>query len=114
MNAVIFLLPFLLVPSSLRAEENRLSGRLFFSSQQRGEIDAFYRNGKNQEIAPPRSLDGEIRRRGHLPTRWIDGAPDTSAIPARVAVGDRYDPNSGRSTPLLGNGRIIVNPPRKP
>lgn len=113
MNAAIFLLPFLLLSSNLRAEDG-LSGRLFFSSQQRSEIDAFYRNSKNQEIAPPRSLDGEIRRRGHLQTRWIDGAQDTSAIPARVAVGDRYDPNSGQPTPLLGHGRLIITPPRKP
>lgn len=111
-------LPLLLMIdlSTARAEPEAL-GRLFFTPQQRAELDrqrlvnpAFSSGTPDQ----PGSLtiNGEVRRSSGRNTRWINGEAQWSeTTPApRVPIGDTFNPETGEHQSVLGAGKIVVKP----
>ena len=104
----------LLIAAALcQAAERPVLGRLFFTPQEREQIDLAYRSP--QPLAPEAlsSFDGEIRRHGRPPIRWINGIPGQQAIP-QLGVGDRWQPGSIQRHPLLGEQQLSVSSPKTP
>jgi hypothetical protein len=89
-------------------------GRLFFTPQQRAALDRERLLGFSQR---PNTLDGdasytfngEVKRSSGKNTRWINGAPHTTATRSPdVSPGETYHPATGERESPLGSGKIIV------
>ncbi len=111
-------------------------GRLFFTPEQRHEIDRQWR----QELQSPLpahdsrlTINGTVRRTSGAGTTWINGAmqhePRAAGGPpgqvtlrtearrdVRIKAGQSYDTTSERIHDPLGDGRIQIHrtPPRTP
>ena len=90
-------------------------GRLFLDPQQRARRDA--QRQRNPaflpdagDIAVSQTFNGEVRSSNGRRTRWINGEADWNgtAPPARVPVGDTFNPSTGERESLIGDGRIII------
>jgi hypothetical protein len=86
-------------------------GRLFFTPQQRQDLDRRRATNRTEEEAPqiregPLTVEGHVQRSSGKTTTWINGVPqnDTSASrdPARVTV----VPNQGEAGVSLKIGQI--------
>jgi hypothetical protein len=86
-------------------------GRLFFTPQQRQDLDRRRATNRAEEEAPqiregPLTLEGHVQRSGGRTTTWINGVPQydshTSRDPARVVV----VPNEGEPGVSLKVGQI--------
>lgn len=113
----LFLLSLVIIGQSTAWAEPETLGRLFFTPQQRAELDrqrlvnpAFSSGIPDQQGS--QTINGEVRRSSGRNTRWINGeAQWTETTPApRVPVGDTFHPETGEHQSVLGSGRIIVNP----
>lgn len=92
-------------------------GRLFFTPQQRTEMDRqrLLNPGANSgavDNETSQTFNGEVRRSNGRSTRWINGEArwNDSASTPRVPIGDTFHPGTGERDSLLGDGRIIVKP----
>lgn len=117
-------------PAVSRAEE---LGRLFFTPQQRQDLDRRRATNRAEEEAPqikegPLTLDGHVQRSSGKAVSWVNGAPQdnsrASRDPARVTVvpnqgepgvslkvGQIYERSSGEVRDGLGGGTITVGKP---
>ncbi len=108
-------------------------GRLFFTPQQRQDLDRRRATNRAEEEAPqikegPLTLEGHVQRSGGRTTTWINGVPQydshTSRDPARVVVvpnegepgvslkiGQIYERASGEVRDGLNGGEITVGKP---
>lgn len=128
------LLAALLLAAGARAEAPL--GRLFFTPEQRHEIDRQWR----QELQSPLpthdsrlTINGTVRRTSGAGTTWINGTmqhePRAAGGPpgqvtlrtearrdVRIKAGQSYDTTSERIHDPLGDGRIQIHrtPPRTP
>lgn len=102
--------------STARAEQEAL-GRLFFTPQQRAELDrqrlvnpGFNAGTPDQQGS--QTINGEVRRSSGRNTRWINGEAQWTETtpPPRVPVGDTFNPETGEHQSVLGSGRIVVKP----
>ena len=98
----------LCTPAAAAAEE---LGRLFFTPQQRQDLDRRRATNRAEEEAPqiregPLTLEGHVQRSSGRTATWINGVPQydshTSRDPARVTV----VPNLGESGVSLKIGQI--------
>jgi len=98
----------LVVPSGATAEE---LGRLFFTPQQRQDLDRRRVTNRAEEEAPqikegPLTLEGHVQRSGGKAVTWINGVPQydsrASRDPTRVTV----VPNEGEPGVSLKIGQI--------
>ena len=98
----------LVAPVAAPAEE---LGRLFFTPQQRQDLDRRRATNRTEEEAPqikegPLTLDGQVQRSSGRTTTWINGVPQydshASRDPARVTV----VPNEGEPGVSLKVGQI--------
>lgn len=104
---------------SVTAEPEAL-GRLFFTPDQRAELNRQRLHNPGQASAgsdqqAAQTINGEIRRSNGSTTRWINGEVrwNERTPPSRVPVGDTFHPGSGEHESLLGGGKIIVRPAAK-
>lgn len=111
------ILPSLTLPLVFAMATNAIGqeklGRLLLTPEQR-------KTQEQQRRAAPVSdteqrdakltFNGEVRRSSGKNTYWINGAANHDAgLPKPpVAVGDRYDSNSGTGESLLGDGKISI------
>ncbi len=108
-------------------------GRLFFTPQQRQDLDRRRATNRAEEEAPqikegPLTLDGHVRRSSGKTATWINGVPQYDSPvgrdPARVTVvpnageagvslevGQIYDRASGAVRDNLNGGVITVGKP---
>jgi hypothetical protein len=112
-------------------------GRLFFTPQQRQDLDRRRATNRAEEEAPqikegPLTLDGHVQRSSGKTATWINGVPqydsDSGRDPTRVTVvpnagepgvslkvGEVYERTSGEVRDNLNGGEIKVGrPPPKP
>ena len=98
----------LCTPAAAMAEE---LGRLFFTPQQRQDLDRRRATNRAEEEAPqiregPLTLEGHVQRSGGKTATWVNGAPQydspASRDPARVTV----VPNAGEPGVSLKIGQI--------
>lgn len=114
---LIILLLVLIVGHNATWAQAEPLGRLFFTPQQRAELDrqrlhnpGAMAGGVDQQSA--QTINGEIRRSNGRSTRWINGEVqwnETTPAP-RVPVGDTFHPGTGEHESVLGSGKIIVRP----
>ncbi len=106
-------------------------GRLFFTPQQRQDLDRRRATNRAEEEAPqiregPLTLDGHLQRSSGRTTTWINGAPlydetQPSRDAARVTVvpnvgepgislkvGETYERSNGAVSGVLNGGEITV------
>jgi hypothetical protein len=105
-------------------------GRLFFTPQQRQDLDRRRATNRAEEEAPqikegPLTLEGHVQRSSGKTATWINGVPQydshASRDPARVTVvpnigepgvslkvGEIYERMSGQVRDDLGGGKITV------
>jgi hypothetical protein len=123
----------LAAPAAAAAEE---LGRLFFTPQQRQDLDRRRATNRAEEEAPqikegPLTLEGHVQRSSGKTATWINGVPQydspASRDPARVTVvpnqgepgvslkiGQIYERASGEVRDMLNGGEIDVGrPPRQ-
>ena len=108
-------------------------GRLFFTPQQRQDLDRRRTTNRAEEEAPqikegPLTLEGHVRRSSGKTATWINGAPqydsDGGRDPARATVvpnpgepgvslkvGETYERASGNVRDALNGGEITVGKP---
>ncbi len=108
-------------------------GRLFFTPQQRQDLDRRRASNRTGEDAPqikkgPLTLDGRVQRSSGKTATWINGMPqydsDGSRDPARITVvpnagepgvslkvGQTYERSSGTVRDGLQGGKITVGKP---
>ena len=102
-----------LAASPCLAEPPQL-GRLFFTAEQRARLDLQRQRNPgfqpNADDEASITINGEVRSSNGRRTRWINGEADWhgSAPPARVPVGDTFNPSTGERESLIGDGRIII------
>ena len=98
----------LAAPAAAAAEE---LGRLFFTPQQRQDLDRRRATNRAEEEAPqikegPLTLEGHVQRSSGKTATWINGVPQydshASRDPARITV----IPNEGESGVSLKIGQI--------
>ena len=136
------LLALLLMPHPMAHAEEKL-GRLFFTPEIRQRLDQQRQleiNGKRR-IAdnPSLTINGLVSRSSGKSTVWVNGIAQSGkpsadelritanrkkpgrvsihsnvSLLAQAGVGDTLDPTTGKSTDILGDGRITVKAPRKP
>lgn len=111
----LFLVIMLLGLNSAWAQQETL-GRLFFTPQQRTELDRqrLLNPGGNSgmmDTEVSQTINGEVRRSNGRSTRWINGAADwnNTTATSRVPVGDTFHPGTGEHQSVLGGGKIIIN-----
>jgi hypothetical protein len=100
----------LLVSCSLPVlAESEALGRLFFTPQQRVQLDQQRLHGLTSNAEPQASytLNGEVRRSSGQNTRWVNGAAQTGPTPHGI-IGETYHPATGERDNLLGGGRITI------
>lgn len=113
----LLLLSLLIIGLSSAWAEQEALGRLFFTPQQRAELDRqrLLNPGLNTgtlDQQGSQTINGEVRRSSGRNTRWINGEAqwgDTMPAP-RVPVGDTFNPETGEHQSVLGSGRIVVKP----
>lgn len=110
-------------------------GRLFFTPQQRQDLDRRRATNRAEEEAPqikegPLTLEGHVQRSSGRTTTWINGVPQydshASRDPARVTVvpnegepgvslkiGQIYERMSGEVRDNLNGGKITVGKPSR-
>ena len=107
----------LILASALPAWSQSASlGRLFFTPEQRIQLDRLRQQSRSANSAQQTSyiLNGEVRRSSGNNTRWVNGEAQTGPAPHGI-IGDTYHPATGEQESLLGSGRITIqNPPAKP
>jgi len=90
-------------------------GRLFLEPQQRARLDAqrqrnpvFLPNAGDSEAS--QTINGEVRSSNGRRTRWINGEADWEGTtpPARVPIGDTFNPSTGERESVIGSGRIVI------
>jgi hypothetical protein len=108
-------------------------GRLFFTPQQRQDLDRRRATNRAEEEAPqikegPLTLEGHVQRSGGKAVTWVNGVPQydsrASRDPARVTVipnagepgvslkiGQIYERSSGEVRDSLNGGVITVGKP---
>ena len=109
-------------------------GRLFFTPQQRQDLDRRRQANIQDSAASAESLvtvNGQVSRSSGKTTTWINGVPQANAKkprdPAQVTlpggegeasvtlkIGQTLDKVRGKIRDGLGEGRIAVQPVRKP
>ena len=125
------LLACLAAPATAAAEE---LGRLFFTPEQRQDLDRRRATDRTEVEAPPQiregplTLDGHVQRSGGKTATWINGVPQYDSHggrdPARVTVvpnadepgvslkvGQIYERMSGEVRDDLHGGKITVGKP---
>ncbi len=118
----------LAAPAAATAEE---LGRLFFTPQQRQDLDRRRATNRVEEVAPPQikegplTLEGHVQRSGGKNTTWVNGVPQhdnrAGRDPARVTVvpnagepgislkvGQIYERSTGEVRDSLVGGKITV------
>ncbi|MFA5914618.1 MAG: hypothetical protein WC830_13780 [Burkholderiales bacterium] len=125
--ALFLLLLCLAAPAAAAAEE---LGRLFFTPQQRQDLDRRRASNRAEEEAPqikegPLTLDGRVQRSSGRTTTWINGVPQydsyTSRDPAKLTVvpnegepgvslkiGQTYERNTGTVRDELEGGEVRI------
>lgn len=113
-------------------------GRLFFTPEQRAELDARRRARVPDRPAaavvasPTTKLDGYVKRSTGPSTVWVNGEPlpagpgEPARIGPKVSIpvgdggrraalkpGEELDRSTGEVRDVIGDGEIAVNPPRK-
>lgn len=128
------LLAGLLAAGGARAEAPL--GRLFFTPEQRQEIDRQWQQGLHPPLPAHEArltINGTVRRDSGARTTWINGSmrhePRAAGSPpgqvtlrtearrdVRLKAGQSYDTSSERILDPLGDGRIQIHrtPPRTP
>lgn len=110
----IQLLLGMLVAASVFAGEQETLGRLFFTPQERLQLEQQRYRSTNDLPGSEQgtmTLNGEVRSSNGRSTRWINGSPiwDSSRQDtARLPVGDSLNLDTGVREPLIGNGKIII------
>jgi len=106
--SLTLILSCLCTPAAATAEE---LGRLFFTPQQRQDLDRRRATNRAEEEAPqikegPLTLDGHVQRSSGKTATWINGVPQydshASRDPARITV----VPNEGEPGVSLKIGQI--------
>jgi hypothetical protein len=106
--SLALMLSCLATPAAATAEE---LGRLFFTPQQRQDLDRRRATNRAEEEAPqikegPLTLDGHVQRSSGKTATWINGVPQydshASRDPARITV----VPNEGEPGVSLKIGQI--------
>jgi hypothetical protein len=116
--AIAGMLALLLLAGSGHAAADGL-GRLFFSPEQRAELDrqrllAREREGQPETPPLPR-LTGEVRRSSGRRTLWLDGRPQpaddrtAAARPPEDKVGPSFSAPDEVAALAPGDGRIVVH-----
>ena len=125
--ALALMVLYLSAPAAAAAEE---LGRLFFTPQQRQDLDRRRATNRAEEEAPqikegPLTLDGHVQRSSGKTASWINSAPqydsDGGRDPARATVvpnpgepgvrlkvGETYERASGDVRDVLNGGEITV------
>ena len=140
MPPAVCLLMAMLAPIGAFGQDNAVTkdlGRLFFSPQQRQELDRRRELNIQEATVEVESLytvNGQVSRSSGKTTTWINGASQNDAYKPRnpalvplkpveeepatdVRVGQTLDRNSGSINNGLGGGEIKIksaNPPAKP
>ena len=127
---IVLALMLLNLAAPARAAADEL-GRLFFTPEQRQDLDRRRASNRAEEEAPqikegPLSLDGHVQRSSGRTATWINGAPlydenHAGRDPAQVTVmpnpgepgislkvGQTYDRASGEVRGILNGGEITV------
>ena len=104
------------VPAAALAEDNL--DRLFFTPERRQAMDRQRQlnplgtaEPANQET-PTLTINGVVTRSSGKRTVWINGEIKNDAT-LTVKVGDTLDKNTGETTPLLDEGKVVVHPAGK-
>jgi len=132
LSLVAALLAVLAVPS-----QSQDLGRLFFTPEQRAELDARRKARVPDRPAaavasPTTRLDGYVKRSGGPSTAWVNGEPlpagpgeavrigPTVSVPlseggrrAALKPGEVLDRGTGDVTDVIGDGEIRVHRPRR-
>ena len=126
--SLALILACLAAPAAAAADE---LGRLFFTPQQRQDLDRRRATNRAEEEAPqikegPLTLDGHVQRSSGRTTTWVNGAPLYDESPAgrdaaRVTVvpnvgdpgvslnvGETYERASGAVNDVLNGGELTV------
>jgi hypothetical protein len=125
--SLVLMLLCLAAPAAAATEE---LGRLFFTPQQRQDLDRRRATNRAEEEAPqikegPLTIEGHVQRSSGRTTTWINGVPQydshASRDPARVTVvpnqgepgvslkiGQIYERMSGEVRDNLNGGKITV------
>lgn len=96
--SLALMLLYLAVPAAAAADE---LGRLFFTPQQRQDLDRRRVTNRAEEEAPqikegPLTLDGHVKRSSGKTATWINGAPQyDDGNPGRDAARVTVVPNAG-------------------
>jgi len=126
-GSLALILPCLCAPAKATADE---LGRLFFTPQQRQDLDRRRATNRVEEVIPqiqegPLTLEGHVQRSGGKAVTWVNGVPQydsrASRDPARVTVvpnegepgvslkvGQIYERTSGEVRDRLNGGMITV------
>ncbi len=115
MHLVLFLSALLF--STLANSAEKELGRLFFTPENRQALDQQrrFRPPENpHEVVDdsPLTVNGLVLRSSGKKTVWINGEIKNDAT-LTVKVGDTLDKNTGETTPLLGEGKVVVHPAGK-
>ena len=115
MHLVLFLSALLF--STLANSAEKELGRLFFTPENRQALDQqrrFRPPEKPREVTDdsPLTVNGLVLRSSGKKTVWINGEMKNDAT-LTVKVGDTLDKNTGETTPLLGEGKVVVHPAGK-
>jgi hypothetical protein len=131
--SLALLLACLAAPAAANAEE---LGRLFFTPQQRQDLDRRRASNRAEEKAAqvqkgPLTIEGHVQRSSGRTTTWINGAPQfdghTGPDPARITlvpnagepgvslkIGQTYERTSGIVRDSLHGGNITVGKSARP
>lgn len=119
--SLLVLLAALAAPARANADE---LGRLFFTPQQRQELDRQRNtNEKQSDTVVERSvtINGQVTRSSGRSTTWVNGVPQNDSYrsvdrthvrleDATVKVGQTLDRSRGQITDELKGGAVLVNP----
>ncbi len=121
----------LAAPAAAAADE---LGRLFFTPEQRQDLDRRRASNRAEEEAPqiregPLTLDGHVQRSSGRTTTWINGTPQYDDPPAgrdaarvtvvpnigvpgvSLKVGETYERTNGAVSDVLNGGEITIGRP---
>ncbi|MGP1675872.1 MAG: hypothetical protein ACTS6J_01780 [Burkholderiales bacterium] len=131
--SLALMLACLVAPAAATAEQ---LGRLFFTPQQRQDLDRKRASNRAEEEAPqiqegPITIEGHVQRSSGKTATWINGAPQYDSHagrdPARITVvpnagqpgislkiGQTYERMSGEVRDNLDGGEITVGKSARP
>lgn len=130
---ISFALMVLSLAAPARAAADEL-GRLFFTPEQRQDLDRRRASNRAEEEAPqiregPLTLDGHLQRSSGRTTTWINGTPQyddphaghdaarVTVVPnvgvpgVSLKVGETYERSNGAVSDVLNGGEITVGRP---